>query len=118
MLSIIITLDPDKSFKFPSEGRRWDFLFTLCAFCCERQLQVLLKSSRSHPESSIENLVGQTRETGIARNRCVIKCIAEAMIFSGKQCIADRGSWNDSGADPESNKGKLLDYSVSSGNTL
>ena len=83
-------------------------MFTLCAFCCERQLQVLLKSSISHPESSIENLVRQTRVTDIARNRCVIKCIAEAMLFCGKQCIALRGHWVDSGADPDSNKGKFI----------
>ena len=40
-----------------------------------------LKSSINHPESSIENLVRQSRETDIARNRYVIKCIAEAILF-------------------------------------
>ena len=34
--------------------------------------------------------------------------IAEAMIFTGKQCIALRGHWDDSGADPDSNRGKFI----------
>ena len=39
-----------------------------------------LKSSVSDHESSIKKLVRQTRETDIARNRYVIKCIAEAIL--------------------------------------
>ncbi len=50
-----------------------------------------LTSSMAHPESSIENLIRQINETDIARNRFILKCITEAILFCGRQCISLRG---------------------------
>ncbi len=43
-----------------------------------------LTSSMAHPESSIENLIRQINETDIARNRFILKCITEAILFCGR----------------------------------
>ena len=79
-----------------------------------------LKSSITQPETSIENRLKQVTETEIANNRYIIKSIADAVLFCGKQCIALRGHRDDSTADSQSyNKGNflaLLEYSVRSGN--
>ena len=58
-------------------------------------------------------------ESNIAQNRYIIRCMADAILFCGKQCIALRGHRDDSTADSEVNKGNflaLLDYSIRSGN--
>ena len=74
-----------------------------------------LKSSITHPESSIRSLVQRSSESDIARNRFVIKCIAEAIHLCGKLCISLRGYRDDSTSDSESNMGNflaLLRYSI------
>ncbi len=43
-----------------------------------------LTSSMAHPESSIENRIRQINETDIARNRFILKCITEAILFCGR----------------------------------
>ena len=55
-----------------------------------------LKSGMIHPESTIESHVRLISESDV-------KCMAEALLFCGKQCIAVRGHRDDSSADPESN---------------
>ena len=80
-----------------------------------------LKSSITQPTTSIENWLRNISEADIAKNRYIIKCMAEAILFCGKQCIALRGHRDDSTASPLRNKGNflaLLDYSVKSGNSV
>ena len=52
-----------------------------------------LKSSIAHPESSIENRLQRISE--IAKNRYIIKCMAEAILFCERQNIALRGHRDD-----------------------
>jgi hypothetical protein len=73
------------------------------------------------PTTSIDNRLKSIAQADIAKNRFIIKCMAEAILLCGKQCIALRGHRDDSTASLFSNKGNflaLLDYSVKSGNTL
>ena len=79
-----------------------------------------LKSGMIHPESTIESHVRLISESDVARNRYIIKYMAKALLFCGKQCIAVRGHRDDSSADPESYRGNflaLLDYNIESGNS-
>ena len=43
------------------------------------------------PETSVVALIDKHRAENIQRNRGILKCIAEALLFCGKQCIALRG---------------------------
>ena len=47
--------------------------------------------SVEHPETSLPAIINARRATNIAQNRCVLKSIARAILFCGKQCIALRG---------------------------
>lgn len=78
-----------------------------------------LKSSMVHSESSIESCIKKINESEIIRNRYVLKCIIEAILFCGRQCISLRGHRDDSTASCDCNRGNflaLLDYSIKSGN--
>lgn len=80
-----------------------------------------LKSSQLRPESSIDNQLKGIRVEEIARNRSVIKHIADAVRVCGTQNIALRGHRDDSTADPHSNKGTflaILQYGTRSGDTV
>ena len=46
-----------------------------------------LKSGMIHPESTIENHVRLISESNDARNRYIIKCMAEALLFCGKNAL-------------------------------
>lgn len=79
-----------------------------------------LKSSIMDPASSIACRLKEINDSEIVKNRYIIKCMVDAILVCGRQCIALRGHRDDSTADPLSNKGNflaLLDYSVRSGNT-
>ncbi|SMN02068.1 hypothetical protein SPONN_425 [uncultured Candidatus Thioglobus sp.] len=80
-----------------------------------------LMSAHTMPETSIQSLIHKVSSEDIARNRYIVKCMADTILFCGKQCIALRGHRDDSTADEHSNKGTflaLLDYSVRSGNIM
>lgn len=44
-----------------------------------------------NPETSVVALIDKRRAANIEQNRSILKCIAEAVLFCGKQCIALRG---------------------------
>jgi hypothetical protein len=80
-----------------------------------------LKSSLLRPESSIDNQLRGVRAEEIARNRSVLKHIADAIHLCGTQSIALRGHRDDSTADPHRNKGTflaVLQYGIRSGDTV
>lgn len=79
----------------------------------------LLKSTYHSPETAIDNRLKGIHADEIAKNRSIIKSIADAILFCGRQGIALRGHRDDSTADPNSNKGNfiaLLNYSANNGN--
>ena len=43
------------------------------------------------PETSVSSLVDKRRAQNIQQNKTILKCIAECILFCGKQCIALRG---------------------------
>ena len=47
--------------------------------------------SVEHPETPLPAIINAKRATNIAQNRRVLKSIARAILFCGKQCIALRG---------------------------
>ena len=44
-----------------------------------------------HPQAGVLNLLDRKRVESIGRNREILKCIAEAILFCAQQCIALRG---------------------------
>ena len=77
-----------------------------------------LKSSINNPCSSVNNQLQKVTNAEITNNSYIIKCIAETVLFCGRQCIALRGHRDDSTAS-SCNKGNflaLLDYSIKFGN--
>ena len=44
-----------------------------------------------HPQAGVLNLLDKKRVENIGRNREILKCITEAILFCAKQCIALRG---------------------------
>ena len=79
-----------------------------------------LKASMTRPVISLENRLKTITDSEIANNRLIIKCMADAVLWCGQQCVDLRGHRDDSTVDSEiCNKGNflaLLDYSVRSGN--
>ena len=74
-----------------------------------------LKSTVTCPQFSIESRLQHISMRDIAKNRSIINCMTEAVLFCGRQNIALRGHHDDSDADPESNRGNflaLLNYSI------
>ena len=81
-----------------------------------------LKSAITKPGSSIDSRIKKISNEEIIKNRHIIKSLAEAVLFCGKQCIALRGHRDDaSSSDAQGNRGNfhaLLDYAIKSGNTV
>jgi len=80
-----------------------------------------LKSTYKKPELAVDNQLRGLTQQEVARNRGIIKAIAEAIHLCGSQGIALRGHRDDATADEDSNKGNflaILHYAVRSGNTL
>ena len=79
----------------------------------------VLKSTTVHSESSIQSCIKKIHESEIIKNRFVLKCIIEAILFCGRQCISLHSHRDNSTAGCDCNRGNflaLLDYSVKSGN--
>ena len=80
-----------------------------------------LKSSHTRPEMAIDNQLRGIRAQEIAKNRSIIKHIADAVHLCGTQNIALRGHRDDHTKTSSGNKGTflaILDYSVRSGNEI
>ena len=78
-----------------------------------------VKTIISKPGVSIDDRLQQTKQSDVLRNREILKSLADAILFCGRQGLALRGHRDDSTADSTSNKGiymSLLEYSVRSGN--
>ncbi len=74
-----------------------------------------------NPEFFFESHIQQLNKTSIARNHSVLKCITEAILLCGRQCISFRGYRDDNTADVDCNKGNSLalpNYSIKSVNTV
>ena len=79
-----------------------------------------LKSSMTRENTSIQDHLKRISSEEIASNRYIIKCMVDAILLCGKQCLGLCGHRDDGSVDPDTNKGNflaLLDYSVRSGNT-
>ena len=79
-----------------------------------------LENAIVNEQSSLPSRLSTVTDIEIAANRYIIKCMVDAILFCGKQCLALRGHRDDFTADPESNKGNflaLIDYSIRSGNS-
>ena len=77
-----------------------------------------LKTNMNKPGSSIEDHIRQTNKEEVLRNRYIIRSLAEAVLFCGRQCISLR---DDSTADAGNNRGNflaLVDFAVKSGNRI
>ena len=80
-----------------------------------------LKTMIQKPMASIENQLREITASEIAKNRYILKSLADAILLCDRQGIALRGHRDDSTAESDSNKGTflaLLDYSVRSGNEV
>ena len=80
-----------------------------------------LESSMTRQHVSLSDRLKRIEASEIVANRYIIKCMADAILLCGKQCLALRGHRDDSTADEAKfNKGNflaLIDYSVRSGNS-
>lgn len=56
-------------------------------------------NSVDKPEQNIDNRLDDERKRNIQRNRHIIKCVAEAVLYCGRQCIALRGDKEDLSTD-------------------
>lgn len=70
---------------------------------------------------SIDNQLWQIQKCDIESNRVILKSLANAILFCGRQGIGIHGHKDDSTADSDSNRGNflaLLEYSIGSGNEV
>ena len=44
-----------------------------------------------HPTSTVSTLLDTKKAANVERNRTILKCVLEAVIYCGRQCIALRG---------------------------
>ena len=67
-------------------------------------------NSVDKPEQNIDNRLDDERKTNIQRNRHIIKCVAEVVLYCGCQCIALHGDKEDLSTDGNKfgNVGKFL----------
>ena len=73
------------------------------------------------PETSIQSRLKHVYSSDVARNRQIIKSMADAILLCGRQCLPLRGHRDDSSDDEQGNRGTflaLLEFSVRSGNTV
>ena len=76
-----------------------------------------LKSTQSMPETSIQSRLKHVYSSDVARNRQIIKSMADAILLCGRQCLPLRGHRDDSSDDEQGNRGTflaLLEFSVTS----
>ncbi|XP_063749493.1 52 kDa repressor of the inhibitor of the protein kinase-like [Eleginops maclovinus] len=52
----------------------------------------LFRQSHENPNTRISVRMDSAKETNIKENRHILKCVAEAVLYCGRQCIALRGS--------------------------
>ena len=52
----------------------------------------LFMRSIENPQTAISAMTDTKKATNIAENRHILKCVAEAVLYCGRQCIALRGS--------------------------
>ena len=50
-----------------------------------------LLNSVENPEQNVNNRLDDEKRKNISRNRHIVKCVSEAILFCGRQCIALRG---------------------------
>ena len=48
-------------------------------------------NSVEKPEQNVNNRIDDEKRKNIIRNRHIVKCVSEAILFCGRQCIALRG---------------------------
>ena len=48
-------------------------------------------NSVENPEQNVNNRIDDEKRKNVIRNRHIVKCVSEAIIFCGRQCIALRG---------------------------
>ena len=78
-----------------------------------------LKHSINVPSPTIDMHITKISSEDIARNQLIIKFIADAVLFCGRQNIALRGHRDDRSSEECNNRGNflaLLDYGIKSGN--
>ena len=78
-----------------------------------------LKHSINVPSSTIDMRITKISSEDIARNQLIIKSIADAVLFCGRQNIALSGHRDDRSSEECNNRGNflaLLDYGIKSGN--
>ena len=63
--------------------------------CKEHELtqyhQECLQQAVEHPTSTVSILLDTKKAANVERNRTIMKCVLEAVIYCGRQCIALRG---------------------------
>jgi len=68
-----------------------------------------LKESVDNPHNTIPVLVDVKKQENIANNRHIVRCIAESVLFCGRQCVGLRGDGEHSHTtDMSNNPGNLL----------
>ena len=65
-------------------------------------------NSVENPEQNVNNRIDDEKRKNIIRNRHIVKCISEAILFCGRQCIALRGDNEVLNEDSCGNTGNFL----------
>lgn len=50
-------------------------------------------NSVENPEQNVNNRIDDEKRENIIRNTHIIKCVSEANLFCGRQCIAQAPAW-------------------------
>ena len=61
-----------------------------------------------NPEKNVNNRLHDERRKNIIRNRHIVKCVSEAILFCGRQCIALRGDNKVLNGESRGNTGNFL----------
>ena len=67
-----------------------------------------LKSTQSMPEISIQSRLKHVYSSDVARNRQIIKSMADAILLCGRQCLPLRGHRDNSSDDEQGNRSTFL----------
>ena len=65
-------------------------------------------NSVENPEQNVNNRIDDERRKNVIRNRHIVKCVSEAILFCGRQCIALRGDNEVLNEDSCGNTGNFL----------
>ena len=65
-------------------------------------------NSVENPEQNVNNRIDDEKRKNIIRNRHIVKCVSEAVLFCGRQCIALRGDNEVLNEDSCGNTGNFL----------